>query len=383
MSFSPDEVRFLAAHTAEIDEVAPQVPLTAATVFADRKLLDAHFGGYARAAMEAIYARRLSEGKLPPGWLADIDAAQQATPALVARVRARRVQAASPRLVCDVTCSVGTEAQAYDQVHWLGSDLDHARLLMARHNLGDRAWLARADALEPVVRAPGTVIVADPARRVGGRRITDPAKLLPPLPRLLHAHQGARMAVKCAPGIDYSEWDGLVSVVSFDGGVKEACLYTADLSEGLSREAVVARSDGFMETVTSADPDEVPLGRPGAYIVEPDGAVVRAGLVRAWAARHGLWMLDPHIAFLTGDSIPAGYSGFAFLEEVPLRKLKAALQAHGAGSVEILVRGVDVDPDRLRGKLKLKGSRQMGVVIARLGDTAVALICGPRERPGS
>ena len=29
------------------------------------------------------------------------------------------------------------------------------------------------------------VIIADPARRAGGRRITDPAQLLPPLPDLL------------------------------------------------------------------------------------------------------------------------------------------------------------------------------------------------------
>ena len=380
MSFNPAEVRFLAAHSADLDEVAPKVELTAATVFADRSILERHFGEHARAAMEAIYARRMAQSKLPPGWLADINAVQQATPEPVAQLRARRVMAWDPHLVCDVTCSVGTEALGYTGTAWVGSDVDHARLLMARHNLGPNALLLRAGALAPAVRSEKGVIVADPARRAGGRRITDPAKLLPPLPDLLEAHAGTEMAVKCAPGIDYSDWPGLVSVVSLDGGVKEACLYTPGLAQGLTREAVVLRSDGFTETVTSADPDEVAEGNPGAFIIEPDGAVVRAGLVRAFAARHGLWMLDRHIAFLTGEKIPAGYSGFPFMEAVPLRKLKSALSTHDVGSLEILVRGVDVDPDKLRAKLKLKGSQSMAVVIARVGDHAIAHICGPRQR---
>lgn len=92
-------------------------------------------------------------------------------------------------------------------------------------------------------------------------------------------------------------------------------------------------------------------------------------------------MLDERIAYLTGDRIPVGRTGFEVLEQVPLKRLKAALAAHGAGGVEILVRGVDVDPDQLRKKLKLKGKKQMAVVCTRIGRTGVAVICGPRT-PG-
>ena len=145
---------------------------------------------------------------------------------------------------------------------------------------------------------------------------------------------------------------------------------------GARREAVVLR--GAEERVTDRDPDDVAVTAPRRYIVEPDGAVVRAGLVRQWAARHGLSMLDEHIAFLTGDSIPPGHSGFEFIEAVPLRALRKSLAGHGAGSAEILVRGVDVDPDQLRAKLKLRGDRPMGVVVARVGDQAVAHVCAAR-----
>lgn len=376
MTFSVAEARFLAANADAISAVEPEIALTKKSVFADRAVLDKHFGDYARAVSALIAARRASAGKFPAHWLTDADAAQQATPARVAGVRAARIAAAGAQMVHDVTCSVGSEAPAFRQrgIAWMGSDLDMSRLIMARHNLGQEAWLAQADALTPVTSRG--VVVADPARRARGRRITDPAQLLPPLPDLLDAHAGREMAVKCAPGIDYSEWDGLVSVVSVDGGVKEACLYTPGLAGGVRREAVVLR-DGE-ERVTDLDDDTVDVTAPQRYIIDPDGAVVRAGLVRGWAARHELSMLDEHIAYLTGEQIPAGYSGFPFLEAVPLRALKKVLASHGAGSVEILVRGVDVDPDQLRKKLKLRGKAQMAVVIARIGDQAVAHVCGPR-----
>lgn len=376
MTFSVAEARFLAANTEAIAAVEPEIALTKSSVFADRAVLDKHFGDYARAVSALFAARRAAAGKFPADWLTDADAAQQATPARVAGVRAARIAEAGAQMVHDVTCSVGSEAPAFRQrgIAWMGSDLDMSRLVMARHNLGQEAWLAQADALRPVTS--DGVVVADPARRAGGRRITDPAQLLPPLPDLLDAHAGREMAVKCAPGIDYSGWDGLVSVVSVDGGVKEACLYTLGLAGGVRREAVVLRE--VEERVTDLDDDTVETTAPQRYIIDPDGAVVRAGLVRGWAARHGLNMLDEHIAYLTGEQIPAGYSGFPFLEAVPLRALKKALASHGAGSVEILVRGVDVDPDQLRKKLKLRGKAQMAVVIARIGDQAVAHVCGPR-----
>jgi ribose 1,5-bisphosphokinase PhnN len=57
------------------------------------------------------------------------------------------------------------------------------------------------------------------------------------------------------------------------------------------------------------------------------------------------------------------------------------LSAHDTGAVEILVRGVDVDPDVLRRRLKLRGSRRVSVVIARIGSgtasRATAFICRP------
>lgn len=111
--------------------------------------------------------------------------------------------------------------------------------------------------------------------------------------------------------------------------------------------------------------------------------MVRAGLVRHYAAKHGLWQLDPRIAYLTGDSVPIGVNGFKILERIKFseKTLRQALTSHRCGSVEILVRGIDVDPAVLRPRLKLKGDVALSVIITRIERSGVAFICAARE-PG-
>jgi hypothetical protein len=105
--------------------------------------------------------------------------------------------------------------------------------------------------------------------------------------------------------------------------------------------------------------------------------------VRHYAARHGLWQLDPAIAYLSGDELPDGVRGFEVIEQVDFREraLRQAVAAHDVGALEILVRGVDVDPDALRTRLRPRGSQRLGLVITRIGagraSRAVAYVCRP------
>ncbi len=358
-------------------------PLTTRTHLADAAAVRARFGARAPALLETVRLRRRAAAKLPdPGrWLLTDDALQQATPHPVARARARRL---AGRRVHDVTCSVGAELDALvDECPLvLGSDIDPVRLAMAQHNIGAASGVAllRADALAPVSR--GTVVLADPARREGGRRRHDPAALHPPLPALMDVYEGRDLAVKCAPGLDAAAlgWRGEVELVSLDGGVREACLWSESLSEpGVRRRATVLRGAGPAEEYTDALPDDVPEAPPGEWIIDPDGAVVRAGLVRHYAAAHGLWQLDPRIAYLTGDAVPAGVRGHRVLDRVRYadKPLRQALRALDCGALEILVRGVDADPDVLRRRLKPRGSRPLSLIITRIGRSATVFVCDP------
>jgi SAM-dependent methyltransferase len=358
--------------------------LTDASRISDIGSIRAQFGEHAPALVETVLLRRRARAKFadPSDWLFTDDALQQATAQPVAEHRARRLAGAT---VHDVTCSVGTELVALQKSagYVMGSDIDPVRLAMARHNVGD-VPLCRADALRPITR--DAVVLADPARRRSGRRRFGLLDYTPPLDRLLAAYRHRDVVVKCAPGIDFAELErlgftGEVEITSLGGSVREACLWSPGLAAaGVRRRATML--DGA-EQITDADPDDCPVAPVGRWIVDPDGAVVRAGLVRHYAARHGLWQLDGDIAYLSGDRLPDGVRGFEVLDEVGYseKRLRQVLTAHDAGAVEILVRGVDVDPDVLRRRLKLRGSRQVSVVIARIGSgtasRATAFICRP------
>ena len=384
MSFTHAELDFLFAHPEAI-ALTSELPLTKKSALSDIATLRKDFGEHARALVELVKARRVASRKMKPEvanrWWVDNEAAQQATPEAVAQWRAKHLAALGVGRVADVTCSVGTElhsmyAAGLDVV---GSDLDLARLRMAKHNV-PQVGLFCSDATLPATTAD--VVVADPARRNSSGRISSLADVVPSVDDLRSAYgDGTEFAIKCAPGIDFDdvqEWAGMIDVVSVDRQVKEACVYSRGLAapaSGLLRRAVVMRGAAEPFVVTSDMDDEVIEAEPGKYIIDPDGAIVRAGLVRHYAAAHGLWQLDRRIAYLTGDTVPAGERGFRVLEQVPTKKLRGALAARGVGKLEILVRGVDVDPDVLRKKLKLKGKAEATVVITRIGESATAFIC--------
>jgi len=139
----------------------------------------------------------------------------------------------------------------------------------------------------------------------------------------------------------------------------------------------VLTSSGCGWTIADRDPDDAAVREPGEWIVDPDGAVVRAGLVRHWATRHGLGQLDRRIAYLTGDALPPGVRGFRVLGHgrYTERSLRQELARRDCGSVEILTRGVDVDPAVLRPRLRLRGSQALSVVLTRIGNTPTAFVC--------
>lgn len=411
MSLTASELSFVLAHPSSLSDAA-SLPLTKKSMVADVAHLKETYGDNARALVEVALARRSAVAKFIAAraeqWIMDSDSVQQATPQIVAEFRAAHLLSLGVRDVVDVTCSVGTElaalaaagqaalaagpAQAASAApaaqagvgagfqRIIGGDLDPQRVRMARHNVPDVPAIVM-DALRPAlstsVLAPGTVVLADPARRTSSGRVTKLSDLRPRLEDLaaVYSEQGIDTAIKCAPGIDYTEFDGQVDVVSVDGNVKEACLYTPGLSQCGRRAVMLGVALGQQEIIDDHMPEQDKVAEVGTYIVDPDGAVVRAGLVRHYAAKHGLWQLDERIAYLTGPAVPPGRRGFEVLEQVPFKHVRKALVSRGIGAVEILVRGVDINPDEVRKKWKLKGSEEASVVVTRIGDKAWAFIC--------
>ncbi|HEY5878961.1 MAG TPA: class I SAM-dependent methyltransferase [Nakamurella sp.] len=383
--FDPADVRFLVnPDGADALAAAGALPLSDASLLADLGRVRAVAGERAGAVVETVRLRRKAVAKLGPdaaGWLLTDEALQQATPGPVAEHRARRLAGVGEH---DLTCSIGADLAALASGPGLavGSDLDPVRVRMARHNLlaaGLEPRVMVADALTRTTR--GLLPYADPARRDGtGRRITS-ASTIPSIAELDAAHADRPPVLRVPPGIDYDALarPGEVELVSLDGVAREAVLWPPELA-GVGRRATVLSGAGDWE-VTSDDPADVPVAPAGEYLVDPDPAVVRAHLVRHYAARHGLWLLDPHLAYLTGPAVPAGVRGFRVLDHAPYRERTVAQWARrdGIGTLEIKQRGTPIVPDQLRQRLRpaLTGPTRYAatLVVARIGRQAQAFWC--------
>ncbi|HEX3224410.1 MAG TPA: class I SAM-dependent methyltransferase [Nocardioides sp.] len=308
---------------------------------------------------------------------------EQATRAAVARHRAARVALCGPSVI-DLTCGIGGDLVAFARagLTTAGVDLDPLRVEMARANLaalGLGGAVEVADATRLDVSAFGTAY-ADPARRGARGRSFDTADWTPPWPFVQSLLTG-RACVKVAPGIPHTLLpDGVEAEwVSDDGDVKEAVLWSPALATVARRATVIGR--GGLATLTDEDDAPAEVGDVGGFLYEPDGAVIRAGLVTAVAAGVQGRLVDRKIAYVTGDApyrTPFART-YRVLEELPYREkqLRAALRERHVGPLTIKKRGVDISPEQLRQRLALRGDQTATVVLTRVAGEGTALLVEP------
>ncbi len=196
--------------------------------------------------------------------------------------------------------------------------------------------------------------------------------------------------VKLGPGIDRELIpDGWEAQWVSDGGeVVELAVWSGPLARpGVGRAALVVGANGAHELTAGADSEDVPVGELGEYLVEPDGAVIRARLIGdlARSLSPGARMLNPTIAYVTLDDEPSTAFGQAFrvLDVLPLdaKAVRRALAERGAGAVEIKKRGVDIEPEAFRKALRLAslapgpgGARSATLILTRVGARRRAIL---------
>ena len=228
--------------------------------------------------------------------------------------------------------------------------------------------------------SPFDVAFADPARRSDRGRTFRVDDWTPPwtFVETLFARDAC---VKVAPGIPHSlvpdgveaEW------VSDQGEVKEAALWSGSLASAERRATVIGESG--LATLTEADDPGAGVREVGAFIYEPDGAVIRAGLVTAVAAGVDGYLVDEHIAYVTSDgSFRTPFArGYEVLARLPYREkpLRAALRERQVGRLTIKKRGVDIVPEELRRRLALTGDEEATIILTRVNGKGTALLVNP------
>ncbi|MDQ6752124.1 MAG: class I SAM-dependent methyltransferase [Actinomycetota bacterium] len=328
---------------------------------------------------------------------------EQATRLNVAAQHAQRFAAAGVTHVADLGCGIGSDSLALSSldIAVTAVELDEITAACATLNLMPfrSAKVVHADATE-VDLAGIDGVWLDPARRTtttsGTTRLFDPEAFSPPLSFAeVLAGRGLAVGVKMGPGIPHesvpvnceAQW------VSVDGDVVEAALWFNALArEGVRRAAMVIGPRGSAELTSPVPYDptgqDVAIGPAEGYLYEPDGAVIRAGLVADLARMLDGHLLDEHIAYICSAALADTPFARAYrvLEVRPynVKALKSWVRQNRIGVLDIKKRGTSVTPEELRKQLLTgsgKGPNSATLVLTRIGEDRVVIVVEPVSHP--
>jgi SAM-dependent methyltransferase len=307
---------------------------------------------------------------------------EQASSELTAAHSARRF--AGSHVVADLCCGVGGNliAVAVAAAEVIAVDADRDTLLYAGHNaavhsVASQVALVCADVRD--LRLPGRVTAAfvDPARRAAGRRLRA-GESDPPLDWCLAlAGVVPGVCIKAAPGLPHDlvprGWE--TEFVATGRALKEALLWSPAFATTGRRATILPAGS----TLVSSPGDPIPVGEPGEYLLDPNPAVTRAGLVQELGRDLGARQLDELTAFLSLDrcvSTPFART-LRVLESMPWHERQVArrLRELGIGAADIRRRGLAGDVEQIRRRLGLQGDRQATIVLTRRAGRPWGLIC--------
>ena len=310
------------------------------------------------------------------------DGLEQATRLRVAAMHAGRFRDAGLNRVADLGSGIGADALALAAIDLevTAVERDEVTAAIAAYNLAPwtTATVVHADATTFDLTGYDAVYL-DPARRAGGRRLSNPADWSPSLDFAFSL--GLPTGVKLGPGVDRDliPADAEAQWVSVDHDVVELGVWTGALArDGIRRSALVIGAHGTAELTATADSEDAPTGTLGEFLYEPDGSVIRARLIGDLARSLDARMLHPQIAYLTSDSAQATPFASCFRIATTLaldeKAIKRELKTRDIGTLEIKKRGVDIDPAEFRKRLSLKGTRSATLLLTRLGERRVAIL---------
>lgn len=324
---------------------------------------------------------------------------EQATRLNIAALHAQRFTTASITSVADLGCGIGADslAMASLDIKVTAVEIDEITAACTTVNLMPfpHAKVICGQA-EDTDLAGIDGVWLDPARRTtntsGTTRLFDPEAFSPPFSFVEKlADSGKAVGVKMGPGIPHEALPANAEAqwISVNGDVVEAGLYFNVLARpGIRRAALVIGASGTAE-LTSPVPFEpaqqdVETGPVSGYLYEPDGAVIRAGLVADLARSLGGHLLDEHIAYICADELVETPFAKAYkvleIKAFNVKALKAWVKANKIGVLDIKKRGISTTPEELRRQLLTgsgKGPNKATLILTRIGEDRVAVVVEP------
>ncbi|MDA1165732.1 MAG: class I SAM-dependent methyltransferase [Planctomycetota bacterium] len=307
---------------------------------------------------------------------------EQATSEVVAAHKAGRFAGR----VYDFCCGIGADSVALGLrgCDVTSVDLSPPCCLMTEWNaevygVADRIAVVGSDIGD--VKLRDGLLHIDPDRRPGAgqrvRRVEDCEPGLSVLLELTSQFPGG--AIKLSPASNFGGKfaNCEVELVSLGGECREATIWFGELAGDASFRATVLPSGATL----SAEPLSAwtNVGELGAWIYDPDPAVVRSGLVDALAERLGLRRLDDAEEYLTGDIwVDSPFvRPFEVLENLPNndRDVRRAFGRYKFGEAEIKCRHVPIQAEVVRRKLPMEGQGVGTLIYTRQAGRTKVVIC--------
>ncbi|MVA76356.1 methyltransferase domain-containing protein [Auraticoccus sp. F435] len=370
---------------------AQRDPSSPAAVTTLRRSVDAELSS---AALQQETLRRRAAAKFgaaAAGLLLTPDGLEQASRPEVADHRARRLAATGARAVVDLGCGIGADALAFVRagLRVVAVERDPGTAAVARANLAGLAEVVEA-AAEDVTHllGPGVAAYCDPARRDARGRLWDVSQFSPgwDLVRSLLS-RAEPAAVKLGPALPHAMLPEEVEAewVTHRGDTVEVCLWSGPGVEPGTRTATLLPGGDRLRVGAGERSRRAPVGPIGSYLLEPAGSVIRAGGVAVLAEQLGAHLVDPQIAYLTTSTPPDSsfVDVFRVREVLPWREktVRAWLQQHRVGRLEIKKRGLDLDPAVLRRRLKPSGPEAATLLLTRTPQGARAVLADRVAEP--
>ncbi len=338
----------------------------------------------ASAILQTLKLREKAKAKFPRhshDMLFTDAALQQASHPAIRQYRARTIDGQS---LLDLCCGIGADTLAFAAAgrQALGLDIDRIRIAIARHNAeatGLAAQFAVADVRKPLP-AGHDCIFFDPGRRdARGKRLHDVERYQPPL-ATVKAWRADEIVVKLSPAVDRRQleaYGGRLEFISVAGALAEALLWLCRPSAPPQATKLV---DDKVHHLEHRAGEPAAIAPPMRWLIEPDPAVLRAGLVQRLAQDLKAAMLDESIAYLTSEHrLETPWARhWEILDWMPfqLKRLRRYLVARGVSRLTVKKRGFPMSPEEVIAKLRLEsGQEERVLVMTRLRGKPIAIVC--------
>ena len=349
-----------------------------ASSLALRPKLEAHFSvETCLAILECWSVRERFRSKFDKvdDWLLLREAAEQATPSLVAQWRASFLKQRFPdsRTLTEIGCGIGGDTVFLGRDFLVTSyEADPARAALASANVATitpppastQSGPKKAQSVEicseevDFTSLEGDLLFLDPARRTH-KRVLNPEEWTPALSEILAFEKTSKFSaicVKCAPGLDLSLLPATAEVhfLSLGRDLKEAFVLLA--GEGRLPTAWVIEGKDTLQL--SGSDEEIPSSQPepGHFLHNPNPAVVRGQALATLCKELDATLVHPKIAYLWGPRpcLSPAAASFLILETFSLnwKTLKKKLLETDWSDYEFLKRGTPFSQQDLRKKLE-------------------------------